>query len=178
MSFKLSPFSTKLAKMLKRHEGIKPTVDGWFEAYEDEDGITIAGHLLRDTSLVRALKICGGECMLLTQEAIEGLLYFDIGEAIQIATRIFPNWKGLSEARQLALANFCYNLGYNRVMKFVEMIKAVASGDFQRAANEIRYVNGLTRSKPSAYAIKVGKRCEEIATILETGVYDDKEDAV
>jgi len=175
MSCKLSPLATKLSKMLRRDEGIKPTPDGWFEAYSDKEGITVAGHYIRDTNIVNALKICGGSCMLLSQEAVDLLLYFDMGEAIQTASRIFNNWKTLSEPRQLALANFCYNLGFNRVMKFTEMIKAISREDWTRAADELRFVNGLTKTKPSGYSVDVGKRCEEVATILETGVYNEEE---
>lgn len=68
----------------------------------------------------------------------------------------------LGEARQVALANMAFNLGYAGLMSFKNMIAAIQRFDFDAAAK---------CALDSTWSKQVGKRAKRIAEQLRTGVY-------
>jgi lysozyme len=66
----------------------------------------------------------------------------------------------LSENRQIALIDMCFNLGLQGFLGFKEMISAVESHDYERAAQE------MLNSK---WAEQTGERATCLANIILTG---------
>lgn len=130
-----------LVSMLKRHEGerLKP--------YTDTVGkLTIGvGRDLTDVGI--------------SEDESETLLVNDIG-AVLADLETFEWWRGLSESRQLALADMRFNLGEDGFRQFRHMIHALAVGDWAAAANEMRN---------SQWKKQVGARADEDAQLVEQG---------
>ena len=66
----------------------------------------------------------------------------------------------LSDNRQRAIVNMVFNLGMNGVLKFKNMIAAIESKDFDRAAYEM--IN-------SKWYIQVGSRAVRLADMMREG---------
>ena len=66
----------------------------------------------------------------------------------------------LTESRQIALVDMCFNLGIQGLLQFKEMMLALESDDFERAAME------MLNSK---WAEQVGERATCLANIIRTG---------
>lgn len=66
----------------------------------------------------------------------------------------------LSEHRQIALIDMCFNLGLQGLLNFKKMISALARDDYDTAANEM--IN-------SKWAEQVGERATCLASIIRTG---------
>lgn len=66
----------------------------------------------------------------------------------------------LSENRQIALINMCFNLGVQGFLNFTQMILALEAHDYERAADE------MLNSK---WAEQVGERAHCLANIIRTG---------
>ncbi|WP_337997330.1 glycoside hydrolase family protein [Oleispirillum naphthae] len=96
----------------------------------------------------------------ITAEEADYLLENDIGRAMADLDRALPWWRGLSEARQRALANMCFNLGVARLMRFEGMLADLEAGDNEGAARE---------AMDSAWARQVGPRARRIAAMLAEG---------
>ncbi len=84
----------------------------------------------------------------------------DISGVISTLDRAFPWWKTMSEARQRALANLCFNLGFSRLLGFRNMINALQKQEWQRAHDE---------ALDSDWAREVGDRSQRIALQLLNG---------
>lgn len=91
---------------------------------------------------------------------VDMLLTNDINEVIASLDMALPCWKTLSEARQRALANMCFNMGLHGLLGFSGMLNAVRSGDFTTAA---------AAALDSAWAKQVGSRAQRIAALIATG---------
>ncbi len=96
----------------------------------------------------------------LEDHEVEYLLTNDIANAMQSLDMALPWWNGLSEVRQRALLNMCFNMGLHRLMGFTEMLTALRMGDYQTASNE---------ALNSAWAKQVGSRAQRIAVQIATG---------
>lgn len=70
-----------------------------------------------------------------------------------------PFFSGLSENRQIALINMCFNLGIQGFLGFREMISALEAHDYERAANEML---------ESKWTQQVGERAAQLANIMRT----------
>lgn len=69
-------------------------------------------------------------------------------------------WDALSLRRKAALIDWCFNLGRARASTFTNTLLAIKHSRWQDAAH------GLRSSK---WATQVGKRAQEIASIIEKG---------
>lgn len=96
----------------------------------------------------------------ITKEEAETLCFNDIMDVIKDLDIALPMWKTLSENRQLALANMCFNLGITRLLGFKNMLNAIRAGDFKLAAQE---------ALDSDWEKQVGNRAVRVATMLENG---------
>lgn len=130
----------KLKAQLKRHEGYRR------RAYRDTKGILTIGYgrNLLDNGL--------------TRDEAEYLLDNDIKTTLlSCATRI-EDYEIFPEQVQEVLANMCFNMGINKLLKFPKMLAAMRSRDYKLAAIELM---------DSDYATQVGQRANELAESLE-----------
>lgn len=132
----------KLKQMLKCDEGVAYT------AYKCSAGYWTAG-VGRNLETAR-----------FTEREISNWLQEDIIYFYDKLMR-FNFFKTLSENRQLALINMCFNIGLNGFSKFRKMIAALEKEDFETAAEEML---------DSRYARQVGERADRLVHIL---VYDE-----
>lgn len=135
----------KLTADLKRDEGYVR------HAYEDSEGfLTLGIGRLID-------KRRGGG---ISEAEAEHLLGNDIEAVFVDLDRSLPWWREMSEPRQRALSNMCFNLGLSRLLGFRNMLAALEAGDFAGAATE---------ALDSRWARQVGDRAQRIATLISVG---------
>jgi lysozyme len=87
----------------------------------------------------------------------------DIADAIQDVLHCFSCYDQLSRPRQLVLISMAFNLGRERLSKFVKFIGAVHLGKYDEAAEE------MLRSK---WAEQVGIRATTLAHMMRDDVSD------
>ncbi len=78
----------------------------------------------------------------------------------QLISRIGSVYKGLDEVRKSVLINMCFNLGIGGLLEFNNTLAFVASGDWERAANNMLV---------SRWAKQVGRRAIELAEMMRKG---------
>lgn len=111
--------------MLRQQEGTGPMRDGRYFPYQDSEGIwTIGvGHNLE----AKGIPVDVGDM----------LFRGDLADAIEDIRHHFSCYDQLSRPRQLVLISLSFNLGRERLGKFVRFIGAVHRGDWENAADEI-----------------------------------------
>lgn len=95
------------------------------------------------------------------QEA-ELFLNNDIKDVTDDLNSYIPWWEDIDEIRQLVLADMCFNLGIEGLLKFHKMLAAIRSNNWQLAHDE------MLNSK---WASQVGNRAPKLAKIMLTGIY-------
>lgn len=70
----------------------------------------------------------------ISNRAIDIILEDDINSKIKDLDINLPWWRTMDEARQLVLADMCFNLGITRLLGFKETLKAMKEGRYQDAA--------------------------------------------
>lgn len=111
----------------------------------------------------------------ITREMAEDLLDISLDVAIRNARALFKDFESLSDLRQEALVDVIFNMGASRVKKgFPGLVRAVNIGDFQLAADELKYVDGKKKGKLSAYWVQLSgdredSRPSEIYDMLLSG---------
>lgn len=136
----------ELIDQLKRHEGSRTHV------YECPAGYMTIG-------VGRNIDPNGG--LGLSEDEIDYLLENDLRRCERELGR-FSWFDDLDVIRQDALINMCFNLGFTRLLKFKNMLAAIAEGRYSLAAVE---------ALDSKWAKQVGDRAKEIAYQIETGTY-------
>lgn len=96
----------------------------------------------------------------LSARAIQMIYEDDKADAVADLNRLLPWWKAMTDARQRAIANMCYQLGYPRLSKFTNMLKAMQSGDYDTAAAE---------ALDSTWATQTPDRAKRIAQMIREG---------
>jgi lysozyme len=146
--------TAKLRDELARDEGVRLTVYDDATGAEIVSGSRVQGHptIGVGRNLTAARGISRDEC--------DALLDDDIRLVAAELDRELPWWSGLSDARQRALANMCFNLGMPRLRQFRNMLAALEAGDFETAARE---------ALDSRWAGQVGARAERIAAQIRDG---------
>lgn len=84
----------------------------------------------------------------------------DVDYFYEKLNKTFPWFAKLNEDRQIALIDMCF-MGFQKFLTFSKMIECLAKGDMKGAATQI--IN-------SKYDKEVGKRADDIAEIVSTGV--------
>jgi lysozyme len=74
----------------------------------------------------------------------------------------FPWWRDLNVDRQFVMIDLCFNMGVNKLKKFVNTLNSIAQGYYELSAKQ------LMQSK---YASQVGIRAKRNAYALKTGVW-------
>jgi lysozyme len=136
----------ELIDQLKRHEGSRTHV------YECPAGYMTIG-------VGRNIDPNGG--LGLSEDEIDYLLENDLRRCERELGR-FSWFDDLDMIRQDALINMCFNLGFTRLLKFKNMLAAIAEGRYSLAAVE---------ALDSKWAKQVGDRAKELAHQIETGTY-------
>tara|TARA_R100000388_G_scaffold65902_1_gene47874 strand:- start:649 stop:1074 length:426 start_codon:yes stop_codon:yes gene_type:complete len=139
---------SKLIEQLKRHEGVRT------HAYQCTANMTTVG-------VGRNIDEDGG--LGLSIDEIEFLLENDIRRCKQELITL-PWFSQIDSVRQDALINMCFNLGMTRLLGFKNALTAMSVGDYDTAADEFM---------DSRWAKQVGRRAEEVCTMIRTGSYPE-----
>jgi lysozyme len=73
-----------------------------------------------------------------------------------------PWWRTMSEARQNALANMCFQLGINRLLGFKNALTLLQAGRWDAAAREFM---------DSKWAVQVPKRAQRVTDLIRKGEF-------
>jgi len=97
----------------------------------------------------------------LNRAEIDRLLDISIGDAIRDARAVLPGFDELSGPRQRAFANMAFNLGRQRLARFVKMVAAAKQYDWCEVSRQML---------DSKWARQVGPRADRLAEmVLEDG---------
>lgn len=139
---------TDLEHMLMQQEGSGPTRDGAYFPYVDTVGkVTIGfGHNLdaKGIPLDIALMLFRG----------------DIADAIDDVRHNFSCYDQLNRPRQMVLVSMAFNLGREKLSKFVRFIGAIHLGKYQEAAEHL---------EDSLAAKQAPARYQELAKMMRDG---------
>ena len=142
------------------------------------------GHLLGQEQTDEELAAMGLEDELddwtdftITKEQGEALLDIDVGDVVEglHPSKRYPGWtedelEALDSERFIALMSMAYQLGGPGVrMKFPSFVKAVKAEDWERAADEMLWSNGLRKERRSQWYKDTPKRCQEMADKMRLG---------
>lgn len=95
-------------------------------AYQDSEGYwTIGVGFLIDKRLGGGLR----------DDEINYILNNRVEEALATAQRLVKNFGSLTDNRKVVILSLAYNLGYTKLAKFVNTLKAVNEGRWEDAAN-------------------------------------------
>ena len=138
--------SEQLREMLRRHEGVRNFVYMCSEGYE-----TIGvGRNIAESGLG------------LSDDEVDYLLDNDIKRVKDELTDEYYWFGGLNDARQEAMIDISFNLGQTRLRGFKKALDAMASEDFDIAADEFM---------DSRWSEQVGNRAIEVTEMIRTGEY-------
>ena len=141
MDNKLSDVLTKdFYETLKKHEGVRNSVYRCSQGYPTVGvGFNLdrkdAKDKLRKVGLDINQVLRGKK---LTDEQIQELFYQDVQTAVQDAEKYVQNLHELPVEVQQVVINMSFNLGYPVLSKFTGLKKALESGDFAQAAEEMK----------------------------------------
>ena len=159
-------FHDRIVEMLKRHEGLRTY------PYNCSQGkLTIGiGRNLEDRG------ITDGELMHMNRDledvinnglTDEDAYYLCINDIKNVEKELVakkPIVLQLNEARQMCLVDMGFNMGVPRLMKFVNMWKAIDNVDFQWASEEML---------DSRWAKQVGRRATHLSEVMRTGEWGE-----
>ena len=131
-----------MTQELTRDEGKRNKV------YLDSRGIATIG-IGRN---VRDLGLSDDECAYLLKN--------DIARVSAELDHQLPWWRDMTENRQRALTNLCFNLGINRLLMFVNTLVAMKEG---------RYDDAATGMENSVWAKQVGARATRLQKMMREG---------
>lgn len=138
-----------LAEMLERHEACRSTV------YDDKTGKPLKpGMLLLGNATI------GIGCNLhepLSRAVIELMRDEKIQSATNDCLHQFPWFADLTEQRQWAMIDLCFNMGINRLLKFKNFLLAMSLGDYESAKMHLL---------DSDYARQTKGRAVEVAEMI------------
>ena len=96
----------------------------------------------------------------ITEEEATYLLENDIDKVVNQLDYKLPWWRGLSDARQRALANMCFQMGINGLLKFKRMLRALEHGDYELARKE---------ALDSVWAQQTPNRAARVVNLISEG---------
>lgn len=108
-------------------------------------------------------KVCGDWRHGITKNAAFYLLRNDIEKVKKECELYIPFFNKLDGERKYALLDMAFNMGIVGLLKFKLMLSAIATGNFDKAAEEC--LN-------SRYAKQTGKRARRIANVIKTGRFE------
>ncbi len=130
-------------------------LEGWkLKPYPCSKGhMTIgAGWNLDANPLPASMKAHYNEHKSITEEMAEELLTISIEAATNQCRSMWPEFDTYTEHRQWALIDVIFNMGAWKILHvFPSFVAAVRRQDWRRAADELKYSNGLKKDKLSDY---------------------------
>jgi GH24 family phage-related lysozyme (muramidase) len=154
-------------KILNPDEGLSLT------AYPDGRGYSIGrGHFICDKALVEVLKTLGpGIHLSITPDLAEALFEEDVLNATQeMIWLLGAAWPDIVRARKTILVCLSYQLGVEQLrVDFPQFVAAVKRGDWERAAAELLWRDGVTKVDESPYAQQTPARARRYAACLRVG---------
>ena len=119
--------------LIKGHEGLSLTV------YPCTAGHKSIGYgwNLDEWALPESIASYLSEHGRITKEMAEDLLDISLRIAEADARKLYPGFETFNEARQAALTDFVYQLGYTRASRFTNMRRAI-NPDWDEAAEQVR----------------------------------------
>jgi lysozyme len=152
----LTEVKNRLKEMLVRHESYK------IKPYRCPSGCrTIGvGHNYDANPLPRDMSLYLQRNGHITPDMIGQLLDDDINNAIEDCLKLYPDFNAFTPNRQVALADFLFNVGIVTARKFQATNRAVNEGRWNDVAT------GLSNSK---WAAQVGKRSADIIDMVKRG---------
>ena len=145
------------------------------------------GHLLEQEQHDEELRAMGLEDELddwtgftITEEQAEALLFIDIEDAIEglAPTKRYTGWteeelEALDPERYIALISMAFQLGgYGVRRKFPAFVEAVKNEDWDRAADEMLWSNGLLKQRRSQWYKDTSDRCQLMSDRMRAGVIE------
>jgi lysozyme len=143
--------------MIKGHEGVR------LEPYQDSLGLWTVGvgHLIGDGKTLPA----EWKGKKLTMQEVDDLFAQDFAHHKEMAKKV-PGWDLANETGQAALIDLTFNMGGAWYKKFPAAAKALASGDFSKAADELTdslwYKQVKDRAKTIVSMVRGGGKSNEI----------------
>lgn len=122
----------------------------------------------------------------ITKEQAELLLDIDVNDVVEglESTKKYPGWTEeeldeLDSERYIALMSMAFQLGAPGVrQKFPSFVKAVKEQDWNRAADEMLWSNGLKKQRRSQWYKDTPPRCETMAKRMRFGLMSNETDSV
>lgn len=96
----------------------------------------------------------------ITREEANFLFLGDIKSVTTGLDERLPWWRNLDEVRQRVMANLCFNLGLDGLLKFKRTLRHVEAGEYLEAAQAML---------ASRWASQVGPRAERLAVMMRDG---------
>ena len=171
---------TLLKTILEEEEGLKLTTYPGPVTGLPHIGI---GHLLGQEQDERELRILGLEDELedwtdftITTDQAYQLLDYDIDQSIERLPLILDErtLETIGESRRTVLCLMEFQMGVGGIQKFKSFLQALKDGDWDRAADEMLWSNGLRKQRRSAWYQQTPDRCQEMADIIRSGVIQGK----
>ena len=132
---------TDLEQMLMAQEGTGPMKDGKFFPYQDTavpSKTTIGyGHNLDDNGISKTVALM--------------LFHDDIADAMEDVHHCCSCYDQLSRPRQLVMVSLAFNLGRERLAKFVRFLGALHLGHWDEAADELLNSKAAKQDAPTRY---------------------------
>jgi GH24 family phage-related lysozyme (muramidase) len=150
--------------------------EGYPTVYKDSKGIPTIGHgfnLRRHDARekIESLgldydKVLRGQ-QSLNKEQIDQLFRGDVVQSISDARQYLPNFDDHPPMVQKIISDMTFNMGLTRMNKFKGLRQALMNGDYQRAADEMKYSNADTKDKLSGYYKDTGRRAKQLVKAME-----------
>jgi len=147
---------------IKKHEGVRPHI------YKDSLGIPTVGigfNMMRPDakSLFKKLGldyngVLNGSVDL-TEQQMRDLFIECLKIAYKDVKQYMPNYDSLPKEIKLGLIDLSFNMGINRLSKFVKTKEYIVNGDYKSAAKEL---------KNSKWAGQVGNRAVSVINLFNT----------
>lgn len=96
----------------------------------------------------------------ITETAAKQICRDDVARTLAALDVRFPWWEDMSERRQRVIVNMAFNMGVPRLAGFKDMLEALRTGDYARAA---------AAALDSKWAGQVGDRAKRLAAMIEEG---------
>jgi lysozyme len=144
----------QLERDLIRDEGLR------LKPYKDSVGIeTIGvGHNMQAKPLPAYMQAKLEKDGCITEHDAHVLLETDIAEHTKELDLNMPWWNDMTEPRQRALANMCFNLGIQGLLGFYNTMKLMRLGEYEKAAANLAM---------SKWAKQVGPRAARIIAVIK-----------
>lgn len=115
----------------------------------------------------------------LSDDQCEALLRIDVEDALEDVLHSFTQEEldALEPARWCAIISMVFQMGGGGLRKFPSFIAAVKAGDWDRAADEMLWSNGLKKQRRSAWYKQTKIRCQEAAEAMRVGYFAEYQDA-